>query len=68
LEEPTSEARQLIGDIFMSKEGESTIQGAIEALEFVQGKDNGSEVHVPTATNMPEPSESNSKSTEKTEN
>jgi len=52
----------------MSKEGESTIQGAIEALEFVQGKDNGSEVHVPTATNMPEPSESNSKSTEKTEN
>jgi len=52
----------------MSKEGESIIQGAIEALEFVQGKDNGSEVHVPTASNMPEYSESDSKATEKAEN
>jgi len=26
----------------MSKVGESIIQGAIEALEFAQGKDNGS--------------------------
>ena len=31
----------------MSDVGESIIKGALEALEFAQGKDNGSIVHVP---------------------
>jgi hypothetical protein len=64
--EPTSEARQLVGDKIMSKVGESIIQGAVEALEFAQGKDNGSLLHVP-ATSVPESSESDHKTKEKTE-
>lgn len=32
----------------MSKVGESMIKGALEALEFAQGKDNGSVAHVPS--------------------
>lgn len=31
----------------MSDVGESIIKGALEALEFAQGKENGSVVHVP---------------------
>jgi len=36
----------------MSKVGESIIQGAIEALEFAQGKDNGSVAHVPSGIDV----------------
>ena len=32
----------------MSKIGESMIKGALEALEFAQGKDNGCVAHVPS--------------------
>ena len=49
----------------MSKVGESIIQGAIETLEFAQGKGNDFVVHIPATIKLSESPELGSKTTEK---
>ena len=51
----------------MSKVGESVIRGAIEALDFAQGKFNASVVHIPSVIALPGTSESDSNIIERAE-